>query len=347
MPLSSRQISLTLHPWACSVKTLKFIKCSLAAVTLLASSLLAVGVATAATPDGGAIARKYASLGSARGYLGPVVTPLRCGLVGNGCYQAFKGGSIYWSAATGAHPTKGGIGGKWAQMGYEKSPLGYPATDEVCTGASTRTCTQRYQLGAIGWTAAKGTSVTPTAGSIALVVNKRRPNTPLNGSPADLTVVGNQYMRREAATALVRLSNAAAAAGVQITTVSGFRSYAAQAALYNSYVAQYGRNVADTISARPGYSEHQTGLAMDIGNPNGACSLAACFANTPAGAYAARNAWRYGFIVRYPNGYSSITGYTYEPWHLRYVGVPLATDMHNRSARTLEQYLGLAAAPNY
>nr|WP_240630321.1 D-alanyl-D-alanine carboxypeptidase family protein [Specibacter cremeus] len=86
---------------------------------------------------------------------------------------------------------------------------------------------------------------------------------------------------------------------------------------------------------------------MDIGNPNGECSLLACFASTPAGRYATDNVWRYGFIIRYPDGYTSITGYAYEPWHLRYVGVRVATDMRDRGYRTLEQYLGLPAAPSY
>ncbi|ALE07935.1 hypothetical protein AL755_16885 [Arthrobacter sp. ERGS1:01] len=182
---------------------------------------------------------------------------------------------------------------------------------------------------------------------MAAVVNKRRPNVPIDQVPPDLVGVGSQLMRREAAAAMSRFINAGAAAGVPITTVSGYRSYSTQYNLYYSYVASYGQAYADTISARPGFSEHQTGLAMDIGNPSGACGLQTCFANTSAGAYAAANAWRYGFIVRYTNGYTAITGYSYEPWHLRYVGLTIAADMHNRGFHTLEQYFGMPAAPGY
>lgn len=88
--------------------------------------------------------------------------------------------------------------------------------------------------------------------------------------------------------------------------------------------------MADTISARPGYSEHQTCLAMDRGNQNGARGRQAWVAGTPAGRFAAANAWRSGFLIRYTSGYDLIAGYTYEPWHLRYLGVRAATGMHNR-----------------
>ncbi|MDO5754006.1 D-alanyl-D-alanine carboxypeptidase family protein [Arthrobacter sp.] len=179
------------------------------------------------------------------------------------------------------------------------------------------------------------------------MVNKRKPNAPIDRTPSDLVVVGNQYMRTEAGNQLLAMFRDAAANGISMTTISGFRSYATQLAVYNQYVAQYGQAYADTISARAGYSEHQTGLVMDIGNPNGACGLSACFASTPAGAFAADHAWRYGFIVRYTNGYTAITGYAYEPWHLRYVGVRISTAMHNLGSQTLEQYFGLSAAPDY
>ena len=111
---------------------------------------------------------------------------------------------------------------------------------------------------------------------------------------------------------------------MNIIPVSGYRSYSQQASLYDSYVRQYGQATADTLAARPGFSEHQTGLAMDIGNASGVCALQACFATTPAGKWAAANAATYGFIIRYPAGAEAVTGYTYEPWHLRYVGRDLA-----------------------
>jgi zinc D-Ala-D-Ala carboxypeptidase len=295
----------------------------------------------------GSIQGRWGTLGWERGFLGYPTGDARCTLVSGGCYQNFQGGTMYYQRSVGSWPIKGAIGAKWAQMGREANPLSYPASNESCSGTGTRTCTQHFIGGSITWNSVHGVSVAPDAGTIAVVVNKRRPNVPINRIPPDLVTAGNQRMRREAAGQMARMISAAAAAGVPITTVSGYRSYTTQYNLYYSYVAAYGQAYADTISARPGYSEHQTGLAMDIGNPNGVCGLLPCFAGTPAGAYAAANAWKYGFIVRYTNGYTSITGYSYEPWHLRYVGVPIATDMHNRGYHTLEQYFGMAAAPSY
>jgi D-alanyl-D-alanine carboxypeptidase len=112
-------------------------------------------------------------------------------------------------------------------------------------------------------------------------------------------------------------------------------------------VNQYGRATADLISARPGFSEHQTGLAIDIGNPNGVCGLQECFAGTPAGVWAAQNAWRYGFIIRYPRGMTPVTGYAYEPWHLRFVGTTISSEMRAHAVPTLEHYMSLPAAPSY
>lgn len=253
---------------------------------------------------------------------------------------------MYWPPSLGSHSVHGSIGNKWVQMDHERSPLGYPVGEEGCGGAPLA-CSQAFQGGTITWPTSAGVSVNPYPSSVGVMVNKRRPNSPISQTPPDLGWVGSQLMRSVAATQLAQLISGASAAGVPITTVSGFRSYATQASLYNSYVAQYGQAAADTISARPGCSEHQTGLVMDIGNPNGACARQACFANTPAGWFVAANARRHGFIIRYTSGYEAVTGYTYEPWHLRYIGVRAATDMRNRGYQTLEQYFGLAAAPTY
>ena len=159
-----------------------------------------------------------------------------------------------------------------------------------------------------------------SAASLQVVVNKHRPLNPPTYVPAQLVRVQGERLRAEAADAYKQLAKAAKAAGVNIMPISGYRSYSQQASLYDSYVRQYGQATADTIAARPGYSEHQTGLAMDIGNASGICALQACFATTPAGKWAADHGWEYGFIIRYPAGAEATTGYTYEPWHLRYVG---------------------------
>jgi D-alanyl-D-alanine carboxypeptidase len=126
--------------------------------------------------------------------------------------------------------------------------------------------------------------------------------------------------------------------GLQMQSQSAYRSFAAQQSVY-------GGN--DTLTARPGFSEHQTGLVMDISALPAKCSLQICFADTPQGQWLAANAYRFGFILRYPDGMTDITGYQFEPWHYRYVGVALATEMHDTGIATLEQFFGLPAAPNY
>lgn len=124
--------------------------------------------------------------------------------------------------------------------------------------------------------------------------------------------------------------------GLSLWIASGYRSYWTQNTLYNNYVASDGKEEADTYSARPGYSEHQTGLAFDLN------SVEDSFANTDEGKWVKDNCYRYGLIIRYPKGKESITGYIYEPWHLRYVGVELATKLYNDGDWiTLEEYFGI------
>ncbi|WP_285726312.1 M15 family metallopeptidase [Psychromicrobium xiongbiense] len=135
-----------------------------------------------------------------------------------------------------------------------------------------------------------------------ILVNKQKPLSPLSYAPQSLVGIGSQQLRADAANSLQKMITDAAGGGITITAVSGYRSYGDQYSLYWSYVAQYGQSTADSISARPGFSEHQSGLAVDIGNPNGACGLQSCFRYTPAGTFAADNAWKYGFVVRYPDG---------------------------------------------
>jgi D-alanyl-D-alanine carboxypeptidase len=303
--------------------------------------------ATGGHPTWGGIRAAWARTGYENGKLGYPTGSEVCGLRGGGCYQSFQGGSIHWSPATGGQPTWGAIRAAWARLGYENGALGYPTAAEACASGS---CTQTYQRGVIGWSAGAGISMRldiDIASSTSVVVNKRRPLAPAGYVPGPLVSVEGQLMRSDAAASAQRLIQDARAAGVPVTAVSAYRSYQTQATLYNNYVAQYGQATADTISARPGYSEHQTGLAVDLGNPNGACALQECFAGTPAGAWAANNAWRYGFIIRYPQGLSSVTGYAYEPWHLRYVGTLIASEMRVHGIPTLEQYMALPAAPTY
>ncbi|WP_296665661.1 D-alanyl-D-alanine carboxypeptidase family protein [Demequina sp.] len=188
------------------------------------------------------------------------------------------------------------------------------------------------------------------ASSCCVVVNKRRPLDPTRYAPADLVhpagVAGTATMRREAADAMSRMHAAAKAAGADFWLSSGYRSYATQSSLYAGYVSRSGRATADTFSARPGYSEHQTGWAADVTDGSG-CTLKGCFGDRAAGRWVAAHGADYGFIVRYPEGEQSVTGYIYEPWHLRYVGVDIAVAMRSRGVTTLEDFFGLAPAPTY
>lgn len=176
--------------------------------------------------------------------------------------------------------------------------------------------------------------------SIWIVVNKSRPLYPAYYAPKDLILVGNsQTMRRAAAAALTKLFNAAAEKGLRLSALSGYRSYATQVSVYGNEVKNYGQQIADSESARPGYSEHQTGWAVDLGG--GGCGIEACFGNTPEGKWVAANAYKYGFIVRYTAAKQAITGYRAEPWHIRYIGTELSIEMHKTGISTLEEFFGL------
>lgn len=134
----------------------------------------------------------------------------------------------------------------------------------------------------------------------------------------------------------------ASSQGINLNVISGYRSYSRQSSIYNNYVAKDGKTKADTYSARAGHSEHQTGLAADIN------SLYTSFINTAEGKWLNDNCHKYGFIIRYPKGKESITGYMYEPWHIRYVGVSVATTLYNNGDWiTLEEYLGITSQYNY
>lgn len=197
------------------------------------------------------------------------------------------------------------------------------------------------------------------AASIWVVVNKRRQLDPETYKPANLVVPNvalqdpkeseEMKLRGEAASALELLIAAAKKeAGHELMLASGYRGYMFQENLYNRYVREEGQASADIQSARPGHSEHQTGLAADVaaaGN-DGDCVIEECFADTPEGKWVAKNAHRFGFIIRYKKDKTDVTGYQYEPWHLRYVGDALATEIYKQNT-TLEEFFGLEAANDY
>ena len=136
---------------------------------------------------------------------------------------------------------------------------------------------------------------------------------------------------------------AASERGFNMWAQSGFRSYDTQKRLYNNYVNQSGKAAADTFSARPGHSEHQTGLAFDVCAKNKPC-INSNFDSTEEAKWLSDNAYKYGFILRYPSGKTGETGYKFESWHFRYVGVDLATQLYNGGNWiTLENYLGITS----
>jgi D-alanyl-D-alanine carboxypeptidase len=152
----------------------------------------------------------------------------------------------------------------------------------------------------------------------------------------------------EAALATVELAAAMRAEGKGTLILnSGFRTYSTQKALYDRTKETKGLAVAEKLSARPGHSEHQLGLAADFSARGQRCVILVCFGNTEAGRWLEENAHEHGFILRYPKGYPAITGFQYEPWHFRYVGVELATEMRTNGIKTLEEFWELESAPDY
>ena len=144
----------------------------------------------------------------------------------------------------------------------------------------------------------------------------------------------------EASAQLKVMFAAAAKDGISLWIKSGYRSYIDQKIIYNGYVARDGKEVADKYSARPGHSEHQTGLAFDLN------SIDFSFADTREAKWIAENCHKYGFIVRYPKNKESITGYLYEPWHVRYLGIEKATQVYE-SGLCLEEFLGITSVYSY
>lgn len=192
--------------------------------------------------------------------------------------------------------------------------------------------------------------------SIWFIANKQFA-LPATYVPSDLTVpvvplrlnAGEEQMkiRKVAEADLLALFEAGKQAGLQLEFGSGYRSAAYQNTLYSGYVASMGQAEADKSSARPGHSEHQTGLALDFTRVDGSCHLQECFGQLLEGTWLAENAHLYGFILRYPENKQSVTGYIYEPWHYRYVGRSLAAEFKKQNAATLEEFFSLEAAPDY
>lgn len=186
-------------------------------------------------------------------------------------------------------------------------------------------------------TTSKGYSITKVNGiyyiNDILITNKTY-NLPNTYAPGGLLNVFSANFNQ--------MKNDAAKEGIILNIISGYRSYYDQAYIYNNYVTTDGQANADTYSARAGHSEHQTGLAADIN------SLNQNFINSKEGKWLNNNCYKYGFIIRYPKGKESITGYMYEPWHIRYVGTSLSKELYNNGNWiSLEEYFGITSKYNY
>lgn len=191
--------------------------------------------------------------------------------------------------------------------------------------------------------------------SITVLVNKELP-LPEDYVPSDLTVPNvlfnfpyfdeKKQMRKEAAIALEDLFQAASNEGLELYAISGYRSYKRQYEIFTNNVKIKGLDHTSKYSAIPGYSEHQTGLSMDVSTKSMRYRLEAPFAETGEGIWLSENAHRFGYIIRFPEGKSEITGYSYEPWHIRYVGVNLATYLYE-NALTLEEFYKFTPSMDY
>ena len=194
------------------------------------------------------------------------------------------------------------------------------------------------------------------AGSEWVVVNKLRPLSPLDFEPQVREIRSSESLdnsrglelRDVAATALEAMATEMLFQGAgQMFVNSAYRSHEYQRELFVDKVDQYGEAEALVRSAKAGHSEHQTGLAVDVSVPAQGCAIMQCFGDTVAGKWIAENSWKFGYIVRYERDTTSITGYTYEPWHLRYVGIEIARTYANNGIHTLEDFWGFPAAENY
>jgi D-alanyl-D-alanine carboxypeptidase len=219
--------------------------------------------------------------------------------------------------------------------GTEAVPTSAPAhssVDSISTGASTTTTAtapkQTVAPQKPSTAQQNPTSISePTTIDGVIIVNK---------SYALPSTYNPNKLSTETQKAFDEMNAVAKSKGLSLWIASGFRSYESQKSIYERNLAAYGQAKTDTFSARPGFSEHQTGLAFDLN------TIDDSFAYTSEGVWVVANAHKYGFIIRYPKDKEHITGYKYEPWHLRYVGKELAQTLYNRD-QTLEEYFNITS----
>lgn len=180
-----------------------------------------------------------------------------------------------------------------------------------------------------------------------LIVNKTyplpsnyKPISPYKPITSDY-LYGGDYIEDFVMNEYLKMEKDASSEGISLKITSGYRSYSVQQELYNNYSSKDGKEAADTYSARAGYSEHQSGLCFDLNGTNRE------FIKTKEGKWLNDNAYKYGFILRFPDGKTEYTGYMYEGWHFRYVGIDLATKLYNNGDwLSLEEYYGISSAYN-
>jgi D-alanyl-D-alanine carboxypeptidase len=218
-------------------------------------------------------------------------------------------------------------GGTSAQKPAEQSPTPSKPAENSDTGSDT----SPPSIDSGGYIAGQSLPKEPKYVKGILIANKKYP----------LPKTYEMGEDKAARAAFEKMAAEAKLTGFNLTAFSTYRSFDYQMTLYDRYVARDGKEAADTYSARPGYSEHQTGLAFDIGEVNFEQHFASeSFGETEAGRWVANNAHRFGFVMRYPAGKEQVTGYMHESWHFRYVGTEISTEIYSREI-TLEEYLGI------
>ena len=246
----------------------------------------------------------------------------------------------------GPETSSGGAESAAPQNTSEEQPTEAPSQTEPAGTTSAPEETEEYISAAgptepaptiapapLNGTTAKGYEIRTVNGVTyvaGLLIANKSYSLPEDYVPADGDLTADTYAAYD------KMKSAAAEDGIELFIISGYRSYETQNNLYNRYCAQDGKAAADRYSARPGHSEHQSGYAMDLN------SLSQSFADTAEGRWIAGHCWEYGFILRYPKEKEAQTGYMYEPWHLRYVGVEKALDIRD-SGLCLEEYLGISS----